>query len=159
MWEKIIDYIYNLINKLYMFKNMNQSAYENDNLYSDAIESSEEKSLSAQDIQTNGNNLMISIPKFDNNVFLKYEYQELVNQRLEKLGIPCNESLFLGEEKLFSSKEKFFAEDNVPGNSLKISQKKHILMFKQLKNFVKLKVNIYYNFRMEQLMPIFVVNL
>ena len=115
-----------------MFKNMERKTAENGNLSVESIESSEEKSNSVQE-QGNNNNLTITIPKHDNNVFLKYDYDELLNGKLDKLNVACEE--YGNDDKILFSREKKFAEDNYPSGN-----KKQILLFKQLKNVVKSKV-------------------
>ena len=121
-----------------MLKNMNRKVEENENLFGDSIESSEEKSVSIHEQQTYNHNIMITIPKFDSNVFLKYDYHELVKQKLEKHNIPSEEGH--SNEKHYILNEKYFAEDNLPSGGIKSSGKKQIMLFKQLKNFIKSKV-------------------
>jgi len=116
---------------------MNRKADNNVNLYGDSIDSSDEKSVSLQDLQPNNNNLTITIPKFENNVFLKYDYVDLLHNNLDKLIFPSEENLFT-ENFL---KEKTFAEDNFLHSNQKSLTKKPIFPFKSLKNFVKTQVN------------------
>ena len=117
---------------------MNRKAEENENLYGDSNESSEEKSVSLHEQLTNNHNLTITIPKYESNVFLKYDYDELIKRKLEKLNIPCEEGLY--EDRITFLKEKSFSEDNYHSGGNKLSGKKQVLLFKQLKNFIKLKV-------------------
>ena len=116
---------------------MNRKADNNVNLYGDSIDSSEEKSVSMQELQPIANNLTITIPKFENNVFLKYDYVDLLHTNLDKLIFPYEDNLFT--ENFF--KEKAFAEDNFLHSNQKFLKKKPIFYFKSLKNFVKTQVN------------------
>lgn len=116
---------------------MNRKVDNNVNLYGDSNDSSDEKTVSMQELQPNNNNLTITIPKFENNVFLKYDYVDLLHTNLDKLIFPSEENLFT--ENFFS--DKAFAEDNILHSNQKTFSKKPVFLFKSLKNFVKTQVN------------------
>ena len=127
-----------------MFKNMSEKQEDNDN-YGDSADSLEQSSLTPPETYLEGNNLTITIPKFDQNVFLKYDYDQLLRRKLDTLGVPCEENVEnVGNSKNLSrnlinfkeNSKKFYSncEEN------RSQSKKEIVLFKKLKDFVKLKV-------------------